>query len=466
VRSEEFPDRREGVITGKMIMNELRRPDGTIERVGVSSYSVKVGADSSEDLTVDHKNVSRDRRSFTKHGLRSFLKNSITRDRWEGAPWVVKEHLSKRYGIDTTVPEELRQEIVQAGRKATQAMKKQEDGIKKFFKLGSKDETMARNLATQAGCRKHAAGHFQYQVSQPFNNGVPLQRMPPGAVKYPIDDLETAPKRNIMSRPPFKVLESLENGILGKSVGSLLEIWTTLNVHAGFLVVDTFTFDDFMEAMSFTSEDVECELLIEIHCAILKMLLTEQGTITANIPSLPDESSEEGDSSVAVSTESTPAPEGVNGSNRQKSNLGKYSVSVDDIPHVNGNGNSVNLSHQVADFLEDYDWTEQLEKQEFKAGGWQCIIVGLLERMSLLPYLKEKCDTILAYLAPMGKKPSRDSIRHNYAKMDINLRAAALETVMRVAITTDKMKKYNEERNENMTELRKQKMEFQKQRKP
>lgn len=471
MRTVEFPDRREGVIREKTVVNETRRLDGTIVREAFSSYGVAVG-DPPVDLYVDHKNVSRDRRSFTKHGLRSFLKNSITRDRWEGAPWIVKEHLSKRYGIDTVVPEELRQEHVQAGRKATQALKKQEDGIKKFFKPGNKDDTMAKNLAAAlSGNRKAQADRYQYQISQPFNNGVPLQRMPSGTVKYPIDDLEIAPKRNAAPRPSLKYFESKTGGpgncgVHERSVGSLLEIWSTLNVHAEFLLLDTFTFDDFIEAMGFTSEGVECELLTEIYCAMLKVLLTEQGTITANIPSSPDDSSEDDDSNNAPSAESTPPPDSGNGSGKRKSNLGKYSVTADQLHRPNGHANGTRLPHRAVEYLEHFDWIQELEKQSYKTGGWQSIIVGILDRMSLLPYFKDKCDKLLVHLVPADRKPSQESIRHNFAKMDINARASALEIVTMLAITTERMKKYNEERNENMTGLRKKKIDFQKQRKP
>ena len=58
-------------------------------------------------LKVKHFNEIRN--SFNKALIRAFIKNSCSREAWNGAPWLVKERYARRFRIDTTVPEHLRQ---------------------------------------------------------------------------------------------------------------------------------------------------------------------------------------------------------------------------------------------------------------------------------------------------------------------------------------------------------------------
>src|SRR5205814_2144407 len=136
------------------------------------------------------------------------------------------------------------------------------------------------------------------------------------------EDLDIPPIRNAPHRPLLKCLsqdtpagakgaKSIEgNGILMESVGPLLETWNTLNVYCEVYRLDSFTFDDYIEALQFSSEDVECELFVEIHCALLKLLIEDDGSIAVRLPEIPDDDeSNEADSSINTSTIPTPEPE-------------------------------------------------------------------------------------------------------------------------------------------------------------
>ena len=58
---------------------------------------------------VGTEEINRDRNLFNKALIRAFIKNSCSREAWTGAPWLVKERYAKRFRIDMTVPEHLRQ---------------------------------------------------------------------------------------------------------------------------------------------------------------------------------------------------------------------------------------------------------------------------------------------------------------------------------------------------------------------
>ena len=59
---------------------------------------------------VDDIHIRRDKKMFTKQNLRSFLKNSLQREAWIGAPWLVKEHLAIQYRLPMEIPSHLLQD--------------------------------------------------------------------------------------------------------------------------------------------------------------------------------------------------------------------------------------------------------------------------------------------------------------------------------------------------------------------
>lgn len=129
---------------------------------------------------------------------------------------------------------------------------------------------------------------MQYQTLAPTT--LPQQSVPISKPfeKYPMEDLRIRqPKTS--ERPILKFFSDdvpegaepsgKETGILMESVGSLLTSWNTLNVHDTIFSLDSFTLDDFVSALRFSSEEIECELLNEIHCSILKQIVDDDGKV-------------------------------------------------------------------------------------------------------------------------------------------------------------------------------------------
>jgi hypothetical protein len=82
-------------------------------RPALTRYRIEITANKKHGLdyeqSVESEALQRDRNSFNKALIRAFIKNSCSREAWNGAPWLVKERYAKRFRIDTTVPEHLRQ---------------------------------------------------------------------------------------------------------------------------------------------------------------------------------------------------------------------------------------------------------------------------------------------------------------------------------------------------------------------
>lgn len=117
-----------GVIRDKASFPKIVRPDGSIEREAMSRYLVRVPQLNPGEVLVDNKQIFRDRRAFSKQVLRSFLKNTLYRESWSGAPWIVKYEIAQIYHIDTAIPLRLQQESITAEKKAMAALKKEGQG--------------------------------------------------------------------------------------------------------------------------------------------------------------------------------------------------------------------------------------------------------------------------------------------------------------------------------------------------
>ncbi|RAR08138.1 glycosyltransferase family 57 protein [Stemphylium lycopersici] len=315
------------------------------------------------------------------------------------------------------------------------------------------------------------------QAPRPSNLTQPQQAPPPSRpmeyVKYPCEDLEIKNPRLQVNRPPLKFFsddvpdgveppaEEKKTGILMKSMGPLLCIWETLNVHDTVYMLDSFTFDDLVDAMRFTHETTECELFVEMHCAILKQIINDSGKIQSSLPNMDDDE----DSSEDDSSESTPTPEPEPPVRTTRSSLRKSGAAQLVAKPRTPTPEPPKEVHKAADFVADFDWIERCKLRNFVEGGWQSIVVALLYRLSFDPARKEACDEILAELVPPEEESTPNTIAENYKELDVNLRISALEMILSLTIGTENFRDQLTAAAQEMTRLRKEKIEYQRKRK-
>lgn len=103
-------DQNKGVIREKATFPMIRAADGTVQREPFARYFVRIAGTDSEEALVDGSHLRRDRKIFTKQNLRAFLKNSLQRESWIGAPWLVKEPLAIHYRLPMEIPLHLLQD--------------------------------------------------------------------------------------------------------------------------------------------------------------------------------------------------------------------------------------------------------------------------------------------------------------------------------------------------------------------
>jgi hypothetical protein len=88
------------------------------------NYQYTIAMEDTGETLVRYKtnDVYRDRRVYSKLLLKQFLRGSVSREAWIGAPWVVKDHLARRYRIPTKVPDMKTRDAVMAAKRAHTAM--------------------------------------------------------------------------------------------------------------------------------------------------------------------------------------------------------------------------------------------------------------------------------------------------------------------------------------------------------
>jgi hypothetical protein len=500
-----------GVIREKAKFPMIRAADGRVEREPFSRYFVQLDNQNVQCL-LDDKHVRRDRKVFTKQNLRAFLKHSLQREAWIGAPWLVKEPLAMQYRLPMEIPAHLLQDARLLANKvwhghhllcsskdssgiansAQQQVIDQMNRPKKRTKNFDQDEynrlkheelarmqTMQQVSSTKTPIRlqsltavKHPGAPPNHNYHhQPIASRTEPRPPPPPVIKYPIEDLDIAPKRNGVVRPTLEFFtdematfvkdgrRSSFEDIEMQSMGMLLEVWNTLNVQCEVYVLDSFTFDDFVDAMRYQSTDSSCELLEEVHCAVLKLLVDDKGKMTLSKNALPDtveadeESSEEQQDESEVSTPLPDAP-----ARSTRSRLSHVDPSVENPRSPSGTGEKV---HRAQEMIGERGWVSRLGSRDFENGGWQVILVGLLHQLALSPVFKARCDKVLAWLAPIDEEPTRETARIRHAAMNVNLRISALQMITILSIATPAIKEFLEACSEDMTDVRKRKIEHQ-----
>lgn len=556
-------------ITDNSRLHNIFSGQSTDDQFRSFTYIITTEDTGEEATRYKASELQRDRRVYSKLVLKQFLRSAVSREAWNGAPWMVKDHLAKRYDIPTKVPEAKTRDAIMAAKKAANAahansatspanspnMVHGPDPRGPYMNgarppMAGPGQTTFVNFAANApphylqdsvrgmmpppmngtslppfpysghpplplihgrppmpplhpppqiptNLPPHLAQIAQHMpppgsglpISLPFQNNfmqyqtlaptnppqlpaVPLAK-PFEPIKYPIEDLRIKQPRISVQRPALKFFsddvpdgaeappDEKKTGILMKSMGPLLCTWETLNVHDTIYMLDSFTLDDFVEAMRFSSAEVECELLTEVHCAVLKQYVNDSGKLQVPLPHISDED-ESGDEE--SSKETTPEPEPEPPVRTTRSSLRKSEANMI-MKQRTPTPEPPKQLHKAAEFLADFDWVEQCGIRNFREGGWEAILVGLLHRLSFNPTHKDTCDEILAKLVPPDEVPLVEKIAYNYVYLDVNLRIAALDIALRLTVTTEHFRDQLVAASQEMTRLRKEKIDFQKKRK-
>ncbi|KAF3906431.1 hypothetical protein ABW20_dc0105453 [Dactylellina cionopaga] len=389
--------------------------------------------------------------------LRAFIKNTVHREAWNGAPWLVKDSYAKAYSITQNIPKHLQRGSTVAERKAMLAVRKAQ--AEKGFSLtiagtgpGLSPDPTPPKPTKGKGKQKDLEG--KQSILSLSSTGIlkiqtipePPKPPPKPLIKYPIEDLTIMPSATLKKRPTLKRLHEVVPGkkLSEESVPLLLETWVFLNVYCEPFLLDSFTFDDYIEALFYNDDHQECALLLEIHCAMLKALVDEGEEGKVKIASILDLDSEDEDEEEEEEEEDLPMQ--TRRSSARFKELSKVTI--------NGHGDNQNPV-----------WLELIRKREFKNGGWETIVVGLFSQISGNTQFKSLATEVLRYFSPLGDAPVLHTAKAQYKDTDINTKIKIIQLLQKLTFETSIVRNYMEECGEAMTKLRKDKIEHQKTRK-
>lgn len=351
-------------VREKTKFNEIISPNG-IFRPAHTKYLVEMPErykkDDIKEEVVDEKVLSRERGSFTKAILRAFIKNVVKRESWTGAPWIIKEKYARKFKIDIISPKLRKEEI----EKQLHKKKMEIEGI----------------------------------------SGKNTRNYP---LKYPIEDLDLIPSSNVHHRPEL-IFETLINK---NSISVLLETWTFLNVFCEPLILDSFTLDDYIDSLQYTSLNPPCELINETHCSLLKSLVSERSSLCL--------------SSCMSSS--------------KKDVFNRINV-------INNN--------YIGNFGEN--WRELLQKRILENGKWVIIVIGIINELLRNSLYPEKYDSILKEFNVPNIK---DSYYEIYYTLNCDNKLRVLEILIELCYNTPMTRNYIEECSESIIQAKKDKQEL------
>ncbi|RFU75627.1 ddt domain-containing [Trichoderma arundinaceum] len=505
-------ERRACLVREKTTFGARILPDGS-SSLPTSRYLVVLGGGSGKEQIVTNDSLSRERGAFTKSMLRSFIKRTVIREAWNGAPWLVKSDYASQYHIDTRIPPHLRHDTKIQERKQLLAQKRERNSLHEANGHGPTVQTgpvrlpelkpapkshKGKQTPNSAGGKGlkwpldmapdgvNGAGYPPYDEEHTAVPREPTPPPPPPPPKYPIEDLQLEPKEGNV-RPPLKfmckdppVKVEVDDAIYGQidmeTVGPLLETWDTLNVYCEIFKLDSFTFDDFVEALSVASNNTQVQLIDEIHCSVLKILVDAEadgGKVRITLPEIEEEDSDEDeddeDEDGEESGEESAEPEDIPVARATRSSLAKLEAERLAAEAAAAEEESLRAEletkNRAEELLKEFDWVEHLRQRNFQSGGWQRILVGLLHQLSKNERQQQACEELLQQLVPADMVPSPENVQQQYAELDINHRVKALQIICMLTMETKAVRGYMEDCSETMTKYRKDKIEWQRQRK-
>ncbi|KYK61861.1 DDT domain-containing protein [Drechmeria coniospora] len=515
-------ERVHGLVRDKTTFGPRILSDGSRSQP-VTRYHVNL-KDTEDESMVTDEHICRDRGIFTKAMLRSFIKKTVAREAWNGAPWLVKHEYANQYHIDTRVPPHLRHDTKLQERKQLQARKRAAappdvNGHGSHLQSGpvrlpelkpapksqkgkhgqhpkaikwplgmSVNGAHAVNGVHAVNGGTYPPGHYRDHRAAADPTPTPPPPPPPPPPKYPIEDLQLEPRegsvrprlRFMCRDPPVEVDDddgaaSAYGNIDMASVGSLLETWDSLNVYCEIFQLDSFTFDDFVEAMQVASTEVPVQLFDEIHCSVLKILVDSEkdgGRVRITLPELEEVDAEAGDDDDdddAETAEPEPEPAPKPSGRATRGSLAKLEAERLAAEAAAAEEETLRAEleskHRADELLRGYDWIEHLRRRDFARGGWERIVVGLLHQLSKQERYETVCEELLHQLVPPGTEPTQEAVQERYGALDVNHRVRALQLLCMLTMETKAVRGFMEDCSETMTKYRKERIEWQRQRK-
>ncbi|KAF8078446.1 chromatin remodeling complex protein [Lyophyllum atratum] len=229
--------------------------------------------------------MSRDRLSFSKSILRRFIRDCVDREAAVASPWTVKPAIARRYGLESIMPEETRKGVETIKKGEIDKRKKvweDKDGppAKKQKKMTPAQEEKENILGAAAEKREREAREKLEKQKQAKEEAERLaaEKKKKKPIRYPTEDLDVRltdkdKKAGVKVQRPHASRDLPFNETPGAFEAFLMG-WNFLVVYGQPLHLSSFTLDEFEHALRHPAADPPCALLAEIHSTLIYNLRT------------------------------------------------------------------------------------------------------------------------------------------------------------------------------------------------
>ncbi|KAI0348627.1 chromatin remodeling complex protein [Trametopsis cervina] len=242
-------------------------------------------------MDVRCSDMSRDRLSFSKSILRRFIRECVEREAAIASPWIVKTVIATRYGVDTVMPEETRIGVENLKKGESDKRKKAwEDKEGPPTKRQKKVAVVAEEDKSEIERRDREAQE-KAQKAKEESERLAAEKKKKKPIRYPTEDLDITigdkeKKAGMKLQKPAPSRAAMPFGLDNDTNEAFLMTWNFLVVYGGPLHLSSFTLDEFEQALRHSQQDVPCALISEIHSILIYVLRTVPFTRHSAIISL------------------------------------------------------------------------------------------------------------------------------------------------------------------------------------
>ncbi|KAF7306668.1 hypothetical protein MIND_00458400 [Mycena indigotica] len=219
--------------------------------------------------------MSRDRLSFSKSILRRFIRDCVDRDAAVASPWIVKTPIAKHYGVYIQ-PTENKPKASESSKKSSETEKR-----KKVWEEKELPPTKRQKKMMEAQEEKERQATEKAEKQRQLKEEAVLQQSPEKKkkkpVRYPTEDLDVQLSEKD-KKAGMKVMRPLPSRIappFHKPAGSyeaFLMTWNFLVVYGNALHLSTITLDEFEHAIQHSVKGLPCSILSEVHTSLIHVL--------------------------------------------------------------------------------------------------------------------------------------------------------------------------------------------------
>ncbi|KAJ7293282.1 chromatin remodeling complex protein [Mycena rebaudengoi] len=232
--------------------------------------------------------MSRDRLSFSKSILRRFIRDCVDREAAVASPWTVKPAIAKRYGVDSDMPEETRKGVENLKKGEIDKRKKvwdEKEGPptkrqKKMTAAQEERDYMTHTvLAAEKREREAAEKAEKQKVQKEESDRIAAEKKKKKPLRYPTEDLDVRlgdkeKKAGMKVKRPVPSRIALPFNEKPGTFEAFLMTWNFLVVYGQALHLSSITLDEFEHAIRHSAVDIPCSMLAEIHSTLIYNLRT------------------------------------------------------------------------------------------------------------------------------------------------------------------------------------------------